>query len=106
MTTEQQQNPGEGQTPPVVDEVVEVRPTPAENLAAVQDEVADRAREEYLKQTAEARKGQADADKRYAAFDRTYLRFIDGTTAASSSKAKALAKDLGYEGDHIETRPV
>lgn len=108
--TEQQPQPEPTPTEPTPARVVatpEAEPTHHPDIVkAHQADVADKARAEYLAATAPTRQGQADADKRFAAYDRTYLRFIDGTTSTTAAKAKALAKDLGHEGEHIETRPV
>ena len=99
MTDPQQPNPQEALD-------VEATPSPEEARKTAAKETADKAREEYLAQTAPTREGQSDDDKRFAAYDRTYLRFIEGTTASTSAKAKDLAKALGHSGAHIETRPV
>lgn len=101
-----EQNTSSPQTGPVDEVLVEVGPTPAEAREAAAKDVADKARAEYLAATAPTREKQTDDEKRYAAYDRRFLRFIEGTAATSTAKAKALAKDLGHEGDHIETRPV
>lgn len=105
MTEQQQTNPAEGPAEQPPAEGPSEQP-PSEAREAAAKDVADRARAEYLDQTAPTREQQKAEEKRYAAYDRTYLRFIEGTTATTSAKAKALAKDLGHEGDHIETRPV
>lgn len=77
----------------------------ASTMSDAQNAVADAAKVDYLAQTKASRDDKTYTN-RHAAYDRRYLRFIEGTTADTAAAARDLAKGLGHEGDHIETRPV
>lgn len=86
-------------------EVVDPKKVVDEAFEAARKATVKAEKDAYLAATAYTREAKGYVE-RYAAYDTTRLAFVEGTVAGSASAARELAKGLGHEGRHIETRPV
>lgn len=90
-------------TPPADDQAGELQEL-RDQVAAAEERAA------AAERAAEKAAAAADADgaepTRYAAWDKVYERFVEGTVRATKAASTKAAKSAGYESGAVEIREV